>query len=197
MIKENLFIRPFRVSGRTGKSALCILFLVIVCLSGKGQQYMARTGFVGFYSKTPLEDIVAENNQAFAIIDTARKNIAFALLVKGFIFRKELMQEHFNENYVESDKYPKAEFMGTYSCIRPMNKEGIYPVTVTGNLTLHGVTKQIREPATIEIRSGSILGNASFYLKPEDFGMSIPSIVRDKIAKEMNVKIRVTWTIKK
>jgi len=62
-----------------------------------------------------LEDIRAENNQAYAVIDAGKKNIAFSLLLKGFVFRKELMQEHFNENYVESDKYPKATFTGSYT----------------------------------------------------------------------------------
>jgi polyisoprenoid-binding protein YceI len=107
------------------------------------------------------------------------------------------MQEHFNENYVESDKYPKAEFSGTYTCSRTMDKEGVYPIMVKGNLTLHGVTKSIEEPATLEIKSGSLLANSNFQLKPEDFRISIPSIVRDKISKEMNVKVQVTWMTKK
>ncbi|HVY74594.1 MAG TPA: YceI family protein [Puia sp.] len=171
--------------------------LVIVQVTHAQTRYAARNGFIGFYSKTPLEDITAENNQAFAIIDTVQKNLAFAVLMKGFIFRKELMQEHFNENYVESDKYPKAEFSGSYSCSRPMNKPGVYPITVRGNLTLHGVTKMIEEPATLEIRENSILGNANFNLKPEDFEITIPGIVRDKIDKEINVRIRITWSTQK
>lgn len=174
-----------------------IFFLLLICQSGKSQQFLSRTGFIGFYSKTALEDIIAENNQVFAVIDTAKNSIAFALLEKGFIFRKELMQGHFNENYVESDKFPKAEFTGTYSSPIAMNKQGVYPVTVKGKLTLHGVTKAIEEAGSIEIKSGSILGTAAFRLKPEDFGISIPSIVRDKISKEMDVKVRVTWITKK
>lgn len=182
---------------KPGKLFFFILVSLMFCFQSRAQQYLTRTGFVGFYSKTPLENIIAENNQAFAAIDTAKHHIAFALLIKGFIFRKELMQEHFNENYAESDKYPKAEFNGTYICNRQIDKEGVYPIMVKGNLTLHGVTKSIEEPATLEIKSGSILANSSFKLKPEDFQMTIPSIVRDKIAREMNVKIQVTWnTIK-
>jgi hypothetical protein len=179
---------------RPWKLSVCVLTLLMLCFQSKAQKYLSRNGFVGFYSKTSLEDIIAENNQAFAVIDTATHQIAFALLVRGFIFRKELMQEHFNENYAESEKFPKTEFNGTYTCSRSMNKEGIYPIIVKGNLTLHGVTKSIEEPATLEIKSGSILGNSSFKLKPEDFDMTIPSIVRDKIAREMDVKIRVTWS---
>ena len=77
--------------------------------------YISKTGFIGFYSKTPLEDIKGENNQVYAVLDPASHHMAFAVLLKGFIFPKELMQEHFNENYVESDKFPKATFSGTCS----------------------------------------------------------------------------------
>src|SRR5215831_17027308 len=79
------------------------------------QIYMTRTGYIGFFSKTPMEDIKAENSQVFAVIDVSKKNIAFAALMKGFLFRKQLMQEHFNENYIESDKFPKATFTGTFT----------------------------------------------------------------------------------
>src|SRR5882672_11418346 len=83
--------------------------------SAYSQQYTTRTGFAGFYSKTAMEDIKAENNQVFAVVDAGKKNLAFAVLLKGFVFTKELMQEHFNENYVESDKYPKASFTGSFT----------------------------------------------------------------------------------
>src|SRR6187397_2493261 len=79
------------------------------------QTYMTRNGNARFYSKTDLEDIAAENKQVMAIIDPATKSIAVSMLMKGFLFRKELMQDHFNENYVESDKYPKAVFEGKYT----------------------------------------------------------------------------------
>src|SRR3569623_690738 len=99
-----------------------LLLSLIRPVTGYSQLYSTRTGFIGFYSKTPLEDIKAENNQVYAIIDGGKKNIAFSLLLKGFIFQKELMQEHFNENYVESDKYPKANFSGAYTGDVPLNK---------------------------------------------------------------------------
>ena len=132
-------------------------FLLISCTSAFSQLYTTRTGFIGFYSKTAMEDIKAENNQVFAVIDGGKKNIAFALLLKGFVFTKELMQEHFNENYVESDKYPKASFNGTYTGDVPLNKDGVYKVLVKGNLTLHNVTKPVEAPATIEVKGGKLL----------------------------------------
>ena len=155
------------------------------------QQFMTRNGFIGFYSKTPLEDIKAENNQVYAIVDAGKKNLAFTLLLKGFIFRKELMQEHFNENYVESDKYPKSSFSGSYNGDVPLNQDGVYHITVKGALTLHNVTRNLEMPATLQVTNGKLQGTASFSVKPEDFNISIPSLVRDKIAKEINVQVKI------
>src|ERR1700744_4889033 len=113
---------------------IAIAFVLSLALvrpvTGYGQLYSTRAGFVGFYSKTALEDIKAENNQVYAIIDAGKKNMAFAVLLKGFVFTKELMQEHFNENYVESDKYPKASFSGAYSGDVALDKDGVYKVMV-------------------------------------------------------------------
>jgi hypothetical protein len=155
------------------------------------QLYSTRNGFIGFYSKTAMEDIKAENNQVYAIIDAGKKNVAFAVLLKGFVFPKELMQEHFNENYVESDKYPKATFSGAYSGDFPLDKDGVYKVVVKGSLTLHNTTKAIEAPGTIEVKAGHLLGLAEFKVRPEDFNISIPGVVRDKIDKEMTVKVNI------
>jgi hypothetical protein len=174
-----------------------IFIIVTSCLAllrpaaASCQLYSTRSGFVGFYSKTALEDIKAENNQVYAIIDGGKQELAFQLLCKGFVFPKELMQEHFNENYVESDKYPKATFSGAYTGQVQLNKDGVYKVTVKGNLTLHNTSKAIETPATIEVKNGHLLGQAEFKVKPEDFNISIPSLVRDKIDKEMTVKVNI------
>jgi hypothetical protein len=156
-----------------------------------GQQFTTRTGFIGFYSKTSLEDIKAENNQVYAIVDAGKKNIAFSALLKGFIFRKELMQEHFNENYVESDKYPKASFTGAYTGDVQLDKDGVYKVTVKGNLTLHNVTRSIEQPVELEVNKGRLQGRADFKLKPEDYNIQIPSLVRDKIEREITVHVQI------
>src|ERR1700712_2531693 len=132
------------------KPFLITCLISIGCLSSYAQTYMTRNGLIGFYSKMPLEDIKAENNQVYAVIDAGKKNLAFTLLVKGFLFEKALMQEHFNENYIESDKFPKAVFTGAYTGDVPTGKDGVYNVTVKGSLTMHGVTKPLEAPATIE-----------------------------------------------
>ncbi|MGN6618443.1 MAG: YceI family protein [Ilyomonas sp.] len=166
---------------------LCVLFSPTVF----AQLYMTRSGYIGFFSKTPLENIKAVNNQVYAVIDPAKKNLAFTLLVKGFRFEKELMQEHFNENYAESDKYPKASFTGAYADNVLMDKDGIYNITVKGNLTFHGITNAVEFPATLEVKQGKLLGQSHFTLKPEDYNIRIPSLVREKIDKLMTVDVQV------
>lgn len=174
---------------------LTCLALMMPCVAWS-QLYSTRTGFIGFYSKTPLEDIRGESNQVFAIVDAGKKDLAFAALLKGFIFPKELMQEHFNENYVESDKYPKATFSGVYTGDIDLNREGVYKVLVKGNLTLHNVTHPVETTATLEVKAGHLLGVAEFKVRPEDFNIGIPSVVRDKIDKEITVKVNIDCTTK-
>jgi polyisoprenoid-binding protein YceI len=125
------------------------------------------------------------------VIDVSKKSMAFSMLLTGFIFTKELMQEHFNENYVESDKYPKATFTGTYSDDIDLTKNQDVTIHVSGTLTLHGVSKPFSTPATLHLEGDVLKGTASFQLAPEDFNISIPSLVRDKIAPKMDVHIIV------
>ncbi len=167
--------------------------LLLAVSSAYGQQYMTRAGFVGFYSKTSAEDIKAENHQGYAIIDEGKKNLAFAVLIKGFTFPKELMQEHFNENYMESDKYPKATFIGAYSGDLGAG-DGVYPVTVKGTLTAHGVSKPVEGPATIERKGNQLIGHCTFKIIPEDFNVQIPSLVRDKIERTLKVDVDIQCT---
>lgn len=170
-------------------------FSFFICISSAGlcQNYMTKNGFIGFYSKTPLEDIRAENNQVYAVLDPSSHRIAFAVLLKGFLFTKELMQTHFNENYVESDKYPKATFSGACSGDMDLTKDGTYQVVIKGDLNLHGVTKSIESTAQLEVKKSHIKGSSAFKLKPEDFNITIPAIVREKIASQMNVKVQIDW----
>ncbi len=174
------------------KRMVLICGICIAALHLQAQLYITRTGFVGFYSKTPLEDIKAENNQVFAAVDLSKKTIAFSMLLKGFLFRKELMQEHFNENYVESDKYPRATFSGTFSNdFDPEKLQGPVTIQINGKISLHGVDKEFSTQAVIEINDGILTGSSKFQLIPGDFNIEIPSIVRDKIAKQIEVAISI------
>jgi len=170
-----------------------VILLVFSSGFASAQQLMTRNGYIGFFSKTPLEDIRAESNQAIAALDLSKQSLAFAVLVKGFLFKKELMQEHFNENYIESDKFPKATFSGTYTGPMDVTKNGTYNVTVKGQLTLHGVTQNIEVPATFQVQSGTLTGKSNFALKPQDFNIEIPALVREKIAQQISVVINADF----
>ena len=173
------------------KLSLCLLATMLWCSTLHAQQYTTRSGYIGFFSTTPLEDIKAENRQVYVIIDTDKKQLAFTCLVKGFLFKKELMQQHFNENYIESDKYPKATFSGSYSGDVTNSKNGTYNVQVPGDITLHGVTKKITTPAVFQVNGTTLSGEATFTLSPADFNITIPALVKDKIAKQIDVRVQV------
>ncbi|HUQ96706.1 MAG TPA: YceI family protein [Chitinophagaceae bacterium] len=174
-----------------------VLFLLCATLRVPAQQIVTRNAYIGFFSKTPLEDIKAENNQANAVLDLSKQNIAFAVLMKGFLFKKELMQEHFNENYIESDQFPKATFTGMYSGVVDAVKEGTYNVTVKGQLTLHGVTRPLEVPAVIAIQGGKVNAKTNFSLKPQDFNIEIPALVREKIAPQIAVAVNADFQLTK
>ncbi len=178
------------------KQLLFILSILSTHTIGMGQLLMSKNAMISFHSHTFLENIDAENKQVMAVIDMGKKNIAFSCLMKQFIFPRKLMQEHFNENYVESDKFPKATFSGSYTEDVPTGKQGNYPVLVKGKLTLHGVTRALTIPAMLAVKNGNITGSATFKLNPADFNISIPLIVRDKIEKENTVKVNVEWKLK-
>lgn len=178
------------------KSLLIFILIASMHATGYAQLYMTKSAFVNFYSKASLEDITADNNQVYSIIDAGKKNIAFSLLLKGFIFQKQLMQDHFNENYVESDKYPKAVFSGAYTGDVALDKDGVYKIMVKGNLTLHNVTKAIELPATLTVKNGKLSGNADFKIRPEDYNIFIPSVVRDNIAQELTVTIKANYEVR-
>jgi polyisoprenoid-binding protein YceI len=166
--------------------------LMVISLGANAQsKYFTRTAKVYFASKAPLENIEATNKTVSCVIDAATGAIEFGVLIKSFEFDKALMQEHFNENYMESDKFPKATFKGTITNIASVNfeKDGVYKVTVKGQMTVHGVTKDIEAPATITIKNGKINAAAAFNLLLSDYKIEIPAMVKDKISNTINLDI--------
>lgn len=154
-------------------------------------KYFTRSAHIDFFSTTPVEDIKANNNSVTCVLDSETGAIEFAVLMKAFEFKKALMEEHFNENYVESEKFPKAKFVGSVVNVAEIDfsKEGSYPALVEGELTLHGVTQSVTSKGTIEVTGDAIIAKASFNLAPEDYDIKIPGVVRDKIAKEMLISV--------
>jgi polyisoprenoid-binding protein YceI len=168
--------------------------LLITTISGSAQKFITKTGHIKFYSDAPLEKIEANNRQVNSALDIATGNFVFKVLMKSFEFEKALMQEHFNENYAESDKYPDAKFVGKVTNINDLNvgKDGVYNADVAGKLTMHGVTKDITEKGTFEVKQGKITGKAKFNLTIADFKINIPGNVGKNISKTIEVTVDVT-----
>ncbi|MDP2189456.1 MAG: YceI family protein [Sphingobacteriaceae bacterium] len=173
------------------------IFLLAVVLSfvqlAHGQsKYMTRTGTVNFVAEGPVkDDVKAINNQAACVLDVATGDIVFQIAVKSFVFKKALMQEHFNENYLESHKYPKAVLKGKLLQIEKIDfsKNGKYPVVVNGEMDLHGVKKPVNEKGMLEVKDGKIFLNSDFQITLADYNISIPKIVEDKLAKVADVQL--------
>jgi polyisoprenoid-binding protein YceI len=154
-------------------------------------RYLTKTGHIDFFSGSPIEDIEANNNKVAAVLDLATGQLAFSVPIREFQFKRTLMQEHFNENYLESEKYPKATFTGHFSGAdaAALGGPGAHPVQVEGDLTMHGVTRHISVPGTLELKTGQLLANATFNVAPADYNIEIPMLVRDRIAKSVRVRV--------
>lgn len=172
---------------------LCLALSLTSALSA--QKYFTKTGQVNFTSEAPLEKIEAKNSKATSVLDTEAGRLEFAVLIKAFQFEKALMQEHFNENYLESDKYPKSTFKGTIENNADVayKKDGTYPAIIKGDLSLHGVTKPVMTKAIIRVKDGQISAEANFSVLVADYNIEIPALVKDKIAKTVVISVKVDY----
>jgi polyisoprenoid-binding protein YceI len=170
----------------------CILASILSFGQGK---YFTRTGHVSFFSETPIEKIEAHNYQVTSVLNSATGEMEFSILIKSFEFKKALMQEHFNENYMESDKYPKATFKGKIKDFDKINlsKNGVYNIEVDGDMTIHNVTKKETAKGTIEVKNGQIIAKSIFSITLKDYNINIPSMAKGKIAETVEVKADMNY----
>ena len=166
-----------------------ILFLSVAAPAQ--ERYFTKSGTIAFYSKAPLEDITAKNSTVMAVLDKTTGALQFSVQMKSFEFEKALMQQHFHDNYVESDKYPKAEFRGAIANNAAVNyaKAGTYPVIVKGKLTLHNITREVEVPGTVKVAGEKIEAVSNFNIKLSDYKISIPSPVKDKISNNIRITV--------
>ncbi len=178
------------------KRLFLLAFFLNIVFAVNGQKYMTKNGFIGFYSHTPMEDIKADNNQVVGVLDISTGEMVFQALIKSFHFDRALMEEHFNENYMESEKFPKSLFKGKITNLASVDfsKTGTYDVTVEGDLTIRDVTNKISTKGTIEVVNGGINANSKFNIVPEDYKITIPGVVRDKFDKSMAVTVTMKYT---
>lgn len=176
------------------KQSLIITGLLCPVFANAQQNYGTKTGKISFFSSTPVEDIKAASNKATAVFVSKTNDLAFQVAIKSFQFEKGLMQEHFNENYMESDKFPLAKFKGKLNQNIDLSKNGEYDVTASGTLSVHGVDKPRTINGKIRVTDGKVQLLSSFNIACVDHNIKIPTIVVAKVAEVIAVKIDAILT---
>jgi len=169
-----------------------VLFIILFALVSQlsAQRYMTRNAEVYFLSdKDAVELVEARNTQVGAVIDLTQSELAFQIQLRAFHFDIALMEEHFNENYVESEVYPKATFRGVFVDL-PLELSQQKTIIVSGTMDFHGVQKEIEISVQLQIIEEVLYGESEFVLFCSDFGIEIPKLVSDKIADEINVTVK-------
>jgi hypothetical protein len=176
------------------KKAIIIFALLIMGTTVFSQKMITRNGKITFEASMPsFEEIKGTNSTASCILDGATGDFVALALIKSFKFKAPLMEEHFNENYMESNLFPKATFKGK---ILNFDAKKLSAIKTTydleGDLTIHGVTKKVKTKINLIFTSGKVITTSSFDIKPQDYNIEIPSLVKDKIAKNIDTSINFT-----
>ena len=176
--------------------ALIVLFLSVGVIAHSQNRYFTRNGGIHFSAGTAMEDIDAVNNSVTSVMDLNTGQIEFAVLIKGFEFKRALMEDHFNENYLESDKYPRAIFKGKFTNRDNVNitKDGEYPIKIRGVMDLHGVRKEIETDGVLAVTGSQINARSKLNILLSDYNINIPSLVKDKISKVVSVSIDCNYS---
>lgn len=175
------------------KVLLGYLLLVSTC-SAFAQRYVCKTGETSFFSETPMENISAVNKNVTAILDVPTNSVAVKMQMADFVFTNKLMQEHFNENYMESEKYPTGVFSGKINETIDFSKDGSYPISATGKFVIHGVAQTRTIKGILTIKGGTVQLVSNFDVKLADHKIDIPTVVMAKIAESVAVKDKFTFT---
>lgn len=167
------------------------LFFLITVFStpcAQAQKYSTESGIISFFSDAAIEDIKAENSQVGSMFNAATGDLVYIVKILDFKFQKSLMREHFNEKYMESDKFPKSTFQGKLSGFTP-RVAGEQKVRAVGKLTIHGVTKEVDIPGALEFKGTKAVMRSKFMVRLADYNIKIPKLVWRNIAEEVEVKV--------
>lgn len=177
------------------KNLIAFVFILFLSNSVISQKLMTRTGEIKFEASMPaFEEVAATNKTVSCIFNQTNGDFVALVLVKAFKFKVPLMEEHFNENYIESTKFPKATFKGkilNFDATKLSSTKTIYDLE--GELTLHGITKKIKTKISLSDNSGKITAISNFNVKPNDYGIEIPSLVKSKVSE--NVKLAINFVL--
>ena len=172
---------------------ILLLVFVLSPFSGSSQKrYFTEKAFISFFSEGVIEDITAANTKVTSILDLVNGEIAYLLSPKDFQFDKKLMQVHFNEKYMESEKYPRSSFKGKIVGYNDSSTE-LQNVKAVGKLTIHGVTKEINVPGTLQIQGKTVALRSKFNVRLEDYNITVPQIVWQNIAQEVEVTVHFLY----
>lgn len=166
--------------------------LLSLCVSGfYSQIFKAKDGttLIHFYSKSPLEDIDAANKGAVIVLNTNSGDLQVRVTIQNFKFKNGLMEEHFNENYLESTKFPNCVFKGKINEKVDFTADGENKVTVTGKMEMHGVTKDVTINGTLTKKGPEVLIDSKFQIKVADYDIKVPSLYVKNIAEIVDVTI--------
>lgn len=166
------------------------LFILLICLYSlvaSGQRYVSDSSYVDFFSSAPLEDIAAENRRSNSVLDIETGEFVFRVPIKGFEFDKSLMQEHFNENYLESDRYPYAFFKGKLQDWKSVY--GRQKVLAAGEMEIHGVRNNVEISGTIDYAETAIKVETSFSVALDEYKIDKPKAVFYNIADTIEVTV--------
>lgn len=179
------------------KIGLLLLFYCVLSVSYAQDIYYTKMGNARFFSSAPLENIEATSEKVISFLNMKTGEVQFKIPMKSFAFDKALMQEHFNENYVESDKFPYATFKGKVQNISAFDRtqKTMQTFDIEGNLTIHGVTKKIKSSCTLQPEKKQIRGKSKFMIKVADYDIDIPKIVFQNIAEQVEVTIDVLYQV--
>jgi polyisoprenoid-binding protein YceI len=167
-----------------------ILFFLSTSLSA--QKFTAEKGSISFFSDATIEDIKAENVIIGSRFNSATGELAYIVKIIDFKFPKALMREHFNEKYMETEKFPMSTFNGKIVGFKAVTP-GVQKVRAVGKMTIHGVTKDVDIPGTIEFANGKVLVQSKFIVKLADYQIKIPKLMWQNIAEEIEVTVDLTY----
>lgn len=174
-----------------------ILLAWMMAFQAGQDTYVCKNARINLYSSAPIEDIEANSNSGVSVYNAATGELDFSVPIRSLHFPKALMEEHFNENYMESDKFPKATFKGKIQEHPDVSKDGTYPITVTGDLQVHGGTQTRTITGNLKVSNGVVTMTSEFMVKCADHHIDIPQIVFHHIAESIRVRVSATYTVLK
>lgn len=178
------------------KLAVLVLLIGIALTGVKAQKYITKEGTISIFSQTSLFTIEAKNQKVASILNAETGDVVASTLVRSFNFKEALVEEHFNENYMESEKYPKSQFKGkitNWSTV-DINKDGTYPINIEGELTMHGQTRNETMKGKLTVKGGKISATAETNVSLENYKIIVEESYKDRINDKIKLVIEFNYS---